>query len=351
MDGLPSRAEMRMMARVRPALRKGRVRAIEEEDERYNPINTSNNPVMRGGSSRTPRRAMADSRAMEIQMRNQTPGTGATPVMGVSQFRGGSATPSMGLSQFRGGSYEQLIDKSNVARSGAYEGQGHYRKKSMPPPEMRGGKHHRDGNALSQHLAKTLGKAAHRKLMEGMMRHAVELHGGAWYDIFKPENIKRSFEDFGQKVKNEFENPRSKLRGEILPAVGREFESAGRAVADVGKKVGNEFVNPGSVLRTKVIPKTAGVLTALAPVIDVASTAAGFPGVGTMLSRGAQLAQGANAGLQSVGLGRCGGKKRRAPASASDGRRKRADIVRKVMKERGVSMIEASKIVKSEGLY
>jgi hypothetical protein len=46
-----------------------------------------------------------------------------------------------------------------------------------------------------------------------------------------------------------------------------------------------------------------------------------------------------------------GGKKRRAPAGPSDGRRKRAEIVKKVMAEKGCSMIEASKHVKAAGLY
>jgi hypothetical protein len=46
-----------------------------------------------------------------------------------------------------------------------------------------------------------------------------------------------------------------------------------------------------------------------------------------------------------------GGKKRRAPAGEHDGRRKRAEIVRKVMSEQGLSMIEASKYVKAHGLY
>jgi hypothetical protein len=36
---------------------------------------------------------------------------------------------------------------------------------------------------------------------------------------------------------------------------------------------------------------------------------------------------------------------------AGRGRSARTAIVKKVMKDRGVSMIEASKIVKSEGLY
>ena len=40
-----------------------------------------------------------------------------------------------------------------------------------------------------------------------------------------------------------------------------------------------------------------------------------------------------------------------AKSSGSDGRKKRAEIVKKVMADRKVSMIEASKIVKQEGLY
>jgi hypothetical protein len=47
----------------------------------------------------------------------------------------------------------------------------------------------------------------------------------------------------------------------------------------------------------------------------------------------------------------CGGKKRRAPAGASDGRRARAEIVKKVMQEQGLKMIAASKYVKEHGLY
>ena len=46
-----------------------------------------------------------------------------------------------------------------------------------------------------------------------------------------------------------------------------------------------------------------------------------------------------------------GGKKRRAAPSANDGRRKRADIVKKVMVEKGLKMIEASKYVKAHNLY
>jgi hypothetical protein len=47
--------------------------------------------------------------------------------------------------------------------------------------------------------------------------------------------------------------------------------------------------------------------------------------------------------------------KKKAPvnrgAGASDGRKKRAEIVKKVMKEKGLSMINASKYVKENNLY
>jgi hypothetical protein len=45
------------------------------------------------------------------------------------------------------------------------------------------------------------------------------------------------------------------------------------------------------------------------------------------------------------------GRRKRAPAGPNDGRRKRAEVVRKVMREKGLSMIEASKYVKAHGLY
>lgn len=45
------------------------------------------------------------------------------------------------------------------------------------------------------------------------------------------------------------------------------------------------------------------------------------------------------------------GKVRRAKAGPNDGRKKRAAIVSKVMKERGLSLIDASKYVKANNLY
>jgi hypothetical protein len=302
-------------SRVRPALVFARDRAIEEEDERYNPIRPSNGNTIVGGSngatSRSTRHSMADKRAMEIQMRNQTPGTGATPVMGVSQYRGGSgATPSMGLSEFRGGSYDRCvggsydrcvggnIERSNVSQSGAYQGQGRRRNSSASNIMSSA---HLTARELSDHIAKQHGKKYHREFMEGMMMHGKGLHGGGWW-------------------------------------------------GDMWNKIKNEVVNKESRLRKDIIPKAAEYTAKAAPVLDAAGAFVGVPGAGTALASGAQGLHRFNEGAKSVGLGR-GGRRKRAPASAGDGRRKRADIVRKVMAERGVKMIEASKIVKAEGLY
>jgi hypothetical protein len=73
--------------------------------------------------------------------------------------------------------------------------------------------------------------------------------------------------------------------------------------------------------------------------IPVISNLAGMVGLGTGAGEGC----GTGAGT--------GGRRRRAPAGANDGRRKRAEVVKKVMAEKGCSMIEASKYVKAHNLY
>ena len=69
--------------------------------------------------------------------------------------------------------------------------------------------------------------------------------------------------------------------------------------------------------------------------IPVISNLAGMVGLGTGAGTGAGT----------------GGRRRRAPAGASDGRRKRAEVVKRVMADKGLSMIEASKYVKAHNLY
>jgi hypothetical protein len=114
------------------------------------------------------------------------------------------------------------------------------------------------------------------------------MSGGAWYDFLNPN--KNGVGDAFNKVKNEFVNPSSVLRHDVAP------------------KIAHEFTDPNSVLRGKVLPEAAKYASYAAPVLDVAGTAVGLPGAGTMLSRGLSAAQYANQGAKAMGYGRRRGR-------------------------------------------
>jgi hypothetical protein len=197
-------------------------------------------------------RAMANRRAMEIQEERENPiapslrGKGATPSMGLSQFRGGRARaknlddiiqhdeaehPSL---------YLEEADEMAEMPSGEYDGAG-----------MSGGAREQ-GAALAAHLKKLRGSAFHKAFMEGMAMAGAGVNFGAY-------------------------------EGE-------------------GKMCG------GGPLELEIKHESC------AP--------------------------------RAVGAGRV-----KRPVAASDGRRRRAEIVKKVMVEKGLKMIEASRYVKEHGLY
>jgi hypothetical protein len=249
-------------------------------------------------------------------------------------------------------------------------------------------------------------------------KRLAKLHGGAWYDFLDPakNGLKASVEDTGNKIKNEFENPSSKLRQVVDPAVA---------------KVKNEFENPDSKLRGEYLPKVAyelgnpdsdfnsGVSQYMEPVVNAFA-----PGLGSVSKKAFDAM---NEGKRKAGLGkstvedyrrlinpkkavetpkakaqptRYGNAKQTAKAlgkgfdmskpmpprfgRAGKGRQPvcpqcgkakcecspppvetmakpkrmvggavsaRAAIVKKVMAEKGMKMIEASKYVKAHGLY
>lgn len=70
------------------------------------------------------------------------------------------------------------------------------------------------------------------------------------------------------------------------------------------------------------------------------------------MSGGGIVGAGAGAGAEDdIAAAMAGGaKKRRAPAGPNDARRKRAALVKKVMAEKGLSLIDASRYVKAHGL-
>jgi hypothetical protein len=127
--------------------------------------------------------------------------------------------------------------------------------------------------------------------------------------------------------------------------------SGGGSGGSSGGGSGGKFNLKKALAKTGKVAKTVGVVAGreLLPVaIGAVGQEFGVPmpvgeAVGRVITKRA---------LSEKNTGVKGGKKPKMIACGkSDGRAKRAEIVKKVMKERGCKMIEASKIVKAEGLY
>lgn len=296
-----------------------------------------------------------DLRAMEIQENdprtNPVRGAGATPSMGLSQFRGGmtyhggAECDSESDEELVGGNLgmERLVGSGSRRRGGNKE---HYKTaldymtghrehhgtlpaKSLTVAHLmsshglnrklaskietmvddylhhqtgtrdaaegllhlgRGGAHH----SHTSHKRQSMNEATQMGLHLG--KHLHSLHGAGWWDDFKS-----GF--------NSVMSPVAGVAKSVLPILGPEGMAASGLIGALGY---------------------------------------GRHRGGAMYPSGAYEGQGRERDdLAMMGMGR----RKRAPAGPHDGRRKRAEIVRKVMAERGISMIEASKAVKAEGLY
>lgn len=190
--------------------------------------------------------ALADHRALEEEAERVNP---IAP-----SLRGKGATPSMGLSQFRGGktrktkkSLDNVIVHDEEAHPSEYLKEADI-EAEMPSGEYDGGAREQ-GAALAKHLKSLRGGAFHAAFVDGMMGKGVD--SGA-------------YEGEGHASASDEEAP--------------------CAMSGAGHMVG-------------------------------------------------------------------GAKKPKRVVGASDARRKRAEVVRKVMKEHNLSMIAASKYVKEHGLY
>lgn len=120
--------------------------------------------------------------------------------------------------------------------------------------------------------------------------------------------------------------------------VGSKKDACGRAsgTRDFGKPCGG--AKSGGAKKMK---KAREEKAAMAKVMDALEA--------TMPMEGSARSGGAKSGGAKSGGAKSGGAK--SGGAKKGGRNARAEIVKKVMKERGVKMIEASKIVKKEGLY
>ena len=352
--------------------------------------------------------AIAQSRAMEEQHERANP----------LARRGAGATPSMGLSQYRGGmESESEEDEVGGIIHSRMSGKGKKAAVRRAPKSMD------EATAMGLHLGKHLhglhGDDFLQRFGAGMVGAAMMCEGkgmsGAGFfddlkhafsdEVWNPQKngVAQAFQDFGQSVSNEFTDPNSTLRGTILPAaapilgalsavpglnvvtgplaaaataaqtlnkgakaigLGRRrggaktgaYEGEGKLVITHG---GRMVPKPGS--REKVMVEEQSVRV---PTYGYAMKGEGFWDDIKSAAKGVaqqviadpvgsfeKAKKGYEIGKQVYDTVKGKGKKKRAPAGPHDGRRKRAEIVKKVMNEKGLSMIEASKYVKAHGLY
>lgn len=250
-------------------------------------------------------------------------------------MEGGSATPSMGVSQFRGGKHTLLDHLQNPKK-----GYGRTQKSRLSRQKDNSGsaqsqtEAHLMGQHLGKHLLDLHGGAFHKDFVSGMGMCG---SGGFADDDAEPEGYVRpvtKFDESGHRIPssgsvNEVRAQKAKQNYEDrMSPSERAFKTINSGLIEVGHK--------GLDKASSVIPGSEKAAEAVRSLIP---------------KRGGHKS-GAYEGMGDAPkmLGRSQ-KKKRAPAMEGDGRRKRAEIVKKVMAEKGMKMIEASKYVKAHGLY
>jgi hypothetical protein len=238
--------------------------------------------------NRAERKAMADSRAMEEQMERENP------------LSGRGATPSMGLSQVRGG-------KKMMMDAGAQ------------------GKH------LMEHLESLHGSGYAEAFHKGMGKHRKndsdsdeEMSGGLRTGQYEGQGFSRDTQDFSGHMKGGFLG--------MLASVGipllMNLLGKGKMTQDAHDKLKKMFMKSDKMEGSG---RVVGGMMHMTPIMNA----------NPML-----LPSPAHPRREMYGMGKV-----KRVVGAGDGRRKRADIVKKVMADKNCSMVEASKYVKEHGLY
>jgi hypothetical protein len=347
--------------------------------------------------TRAEKKAMADRRAMEEQMERMNPlsGRGATPSMGLSQVRGGKKMMSNAAAQgkmlmehlgsLHGGAYAKEFHDgmrgagffsnlchglSDVAgmfglgqcgdnekikgglRTGRYEGEGRFSDLGHSVSDIVGmfglgklsaaekkalksvlEKHEMDGGLRLSSLGHSLSDVAG---MFGLGKH--EMDGGL------------RFSDVGHKV--------SDIAGMFGLGSGR-MDGCGSMDRAVGgakmtaaeKKAMKAMLKKHEGGRRDPVPYGRPQR----PVMELMDGGLKISDLGHNLSNVAEAFGPNRVGKVGHSLSNIAGMfglgKQKRVVGAGDGRRKRAEIVRKVMADKGMKMIEASKYVKEHGLY
>jgi hypothetical protein len=254
------------------------------------------------------RLAMADDRALEEEAMRMNPVNPKKLLpaerKGAGRMVGGAgATPSMGLSQFRGG-----------------------RTRKMPKLKVDTHPHESDeahemGRHLGAHLLSLHGSGFHERFLEGMNmgnQYAPDgLMGGAKSGAYEGQGMYGSM------------------------AGGSMMGDAFRAMAGLGGKSGANKLLSGSEDLSKTMMNTG-----------IKKVRGGRMRKQTHQDKvNEKLGEEVSQLHEDLHKARGGAKRVKKPVLEGDGRRKRAEVVKKVMREKGLKMIEASKYVKEHGLY
>lgn len=321
---------------------------------------------------RMEKKMMADKRAMEEQAERMNPldGRGATPSMGLSQVRGGKRMkPEM---EMEGGIV--MGDEVGMMRN----------------PFSRNA--FRQGSALMEHLHKLHGAGYARSFHEGMK-------GGLGTGRYEGKGL---WDDFKKGFNMVFE-PVASVAKVVAPFLGHPEVSAGLSAVGYGKmsKMADELHGSGKITKRErsalqaVLDRHRGGMCGgmdwgkIARIsMPIAEQLLGMGLPKTHYNKFQKLMEALQKKKMEGGMSRqVGGAKHNKEmeekaesesedeeemegagempplyamkmknypvnrGAGSNGRKTRAEIVKKVMAERGLSLIEASKVVKAEGLF
>lgn len=359
--------------------------------------------------ARRERKVMADMRALEEEHERYNPvnpvrGRGATPSAGVSQFRGGarSSSPSSYSSgeDLEGGGFlsdlgipilSPLAGAIGLGTGAGMLGQDGHGQRQVGAGTHKGQKRKTARRAYEGGMSEATKMGLH------LGKHLHSLHGAGFFDDFKKGFMSVIGPVAGvAKSVLPLLGPEGMAASGVLGAVGlgtgagraEDMEMATRSAVQLlkngasdsnvvavlkkkpfhlSKKDAEEVLEDAKAAHGLAKMKRGGVRTGAYEGKGKSSRAKKAQKIGEMELEQHELEHEALEGsgfisdlgipiisnlAGAIGLGREGcGKKKRAPAGPSDGRRARAEIVKKVMREKGMKMIDASKYVKEHGLY
>ena len=257
-------------------------------------------------AARMEAKAMADARAMDEQAERTNP------------IRGRGATPSMGLSQYRGGAKKTKKSRSPSPSEelvgGAMVGCGMER---VVGAGKKKGESMKEATAMGLHLGK----------------HLHSLHGAGFYSDFQKGmelagEGKMTIQHTGGLRTGRYEGKGKMVIQHHADGEGEEIITGGSRPTRKTKEEAKELSR-----RMGAVPARLGETPLLGP--QDMSAVHGLMGM---------REQSKAADTLSKMKGK--GKQKRAPASASDARRARGAMVSKLMKEQGMTLGEASKYIK-----